>query len=154
MLDKIDRRILTVLQEDASATVAEIAERSGISSTPIWRRIKRMEAEGIIARQVTLLDPGKIGLKLTGYVLIRISDHNGDWLSRFVAAVDAIPEIVEAHRMAGNIDYILKVVAPDIAGYDAIYKRLIAAIDMSDVSASFSMEVLKSTTHLPLDYAE
>ncbi len=153
-MDKIDRKILAVLQADASATVAQIAERSGISSTPIWRRIKRMEAEGIIASRVTLLDPARIGLDLTGYVLIRISDHNADWLRRFVAALEAIPEIVEAHRMAGNIDYILKVVAPDIAGYDAIYKRLIASIDMSDVSASFSMEVLKSTTQLPLDYAD
>ena len=153
-MDKIDRKILTVLQEDSSATVAQIAERAGISSTPIWRRIKRLEADGIIASRVTLLDPQKIGLKLTGYVLIRISDHNDDWLRRFMEAVDAIPEIVEAHRMAGNIDYILKVVAPDIGGYDAIYKRLIAAIDMSDVSASFSMEVLKSTTQLPLDYAD
>lgn len=151
-MDSIDRKILTVLQEDASATVAEIAERAGISSTPIWRRIKRMEADGLIDRRVTLLNPARLGLKLTGFVLIRISDHNAAWLERFVAAVNAIPEIVEAHRMAGNIDYILKVVAPDIAGYDAIYKRLIAAISMNDVSASFSMEVLKSTTQLPLDY--
>lgn len=152
-MDKIDRKILSVLQEDASATVADIAERAGISSTPIWRRIKKLEADGVIARRVTLLDPASIGLKLTGYVLIRITDHNDEWLERFVEAVNTIPEIVEAHRMAGNIDYILKVVAPDIAGYDAIYKRLIAEIDMSDVSASFSMEMVKSTTKLPLDYA-
>ena len=153
-MDRVDRKILEVLQEDASATVAEIAERAGISSTPIWRRIKRLESDGVIARRVTVLDPARLGLNLTGFVLIRINDHNEGWLEKFTHAIDSIPEIVEAHRMAGNIDYILKVVAPDIAGYDEIYKRLIKAIDMSDVSASFSMETLKSTTQLPLDYAD
>ena len=153
ILDKIDRKILQILQRDASATVAEIAERVGVSPTPVWRRIRKLEEAGIIANRVTILDPAKIGLGLVGFVLIRTSEHDKDWLETFARAVADIPEIVEVHRTTGDLDYVLKVVAPDIAGYDVIYKRLISMARMTDVSASFSMETLKLTTELPLGYA-
>lgn len=153
VLDGIDRRILKLLQEDAGLSVAEIAERAGISQTPVWRRIRRLEQSGVIKRRVTLLDAEAIGLGLTGFVLIRTSHHSDEWLEAFSKAVTAIPEIVEVHRTSGDVDYVLKVVAPDVKGYDAIYKRLIRQVTMNDVSASFSMETLKATSELPLDYA-
>ncbi len=152
-MDRIDKRLLTLIQEKASLTVAEISSRIGISSTPVWKRMKRLEETGVIRDRVALLDPRKIGLDLTGFVLIRTSDHSDKWLKDFATVVSAIPEIIEVHRMAGDVDYLLKVVAPDISGYDEIYKRLIDGVTLSDVSASFSMEVIKSTTALPLDYA-
>ncbi|WP_298468817.1 Lrp/AsnC family transcriptional regulator [uncultured Erythrobacter sp.] len=151
-MDSIDRKLLRLLQEDSSYTVAEISERIGISSTPVWKRIKRLEESGVIASRVVLLDSQKIGLGLTGFVLVRTNDHSEKWLQQFANVVESIPEIVEMHRMAGDVDYLLKVVAPDIGGYDVIYKRIIKLIDLQDVSASFSMEVVKSTTALPLDY--
>lgn len=152
-MDRIDKKLLALIQDTASLTVAEISERIGISSTPVWKRMKRLEETGVIRKRVALLDPHKIGLGLTGFVLIRTSDHSDGWLKAFSEVVSSIPEIIEVHRMAGDIDYLLKVVAPNIAGYDAIYKRLIEGVQLSDVSASFSMEVVKSTTTLPLDYA-
>jgi Lrp/AsnC family transcriptional regulator len=151
-MDDTDRRILKALQEDCSGSVAEIAERAGVSASPAWRRIKRLEEEGFIRGRVALLDQEKLNLGVTGFVLIRTSRHDQAWLERFAKAVCAIPEVVEVHRMTGEVDYLLKIVAPDIAGYDTIYKRLILAVELTDVSASFSMERLKSTTALPLDY--
>jgi Lrp/AsnC family transcriptional regulator len=153
-MDEIDRRILTALQDDCSGSVNEIAERAGVSASPCWRRIKRLEDEGYIRRRVALLDQDKLNLGVTGFVLIRTSRHDAAWLERFAAGVCRIPEVVEVHRMTGEVDYLLKIVAPDIAGYDAIYKRLIQVAELTDVSASFSMERLKSTTALPLDYAK
>ncbi len=152
-LDKIDRKILRLLQQDASLSAAEISERAGISQTPVWRRIRKLEESGVIKRRVTLLDEETIGLGLTGFVLIRTSDHSDEWLAAFSRAVADIPEIIEVHRTSGDVNYVLKVVAPDVKGYDAIYKRLIRQVVMNDVSASFSMEKLKATTELPLDYA-
>lgn len=153
-MDKIDRKILRILQQDASLTVAELSERAGISQTPVWRRVRKLEERGVIKRRVTLLDEQAIGLGLTGFVLIRTSNHSDEWLAAFSRAVADIPEIVEVHRTSGDVDYILKVVAPDVKGYDGIYKRLIRQVAMNDVSASFSMERLKATTELPLDYAD
>lgn len=153
-MDKIDRKILRILQQDASLSVAELSERAGISQTPVWRRIRKLEEAGIIDRRVTLLNQEAIGLGLTGFVLIRPSDHSDEWVEKFSRAVADIPEIVEVHRTSGDVDYVLKVVAPDVKGYDAIYKRLIRSVVMNDVSASFSMEKLKSTTELPLDYVD
>lgn len=153
-MDQIDRKILAILQNDAGASVADIADRAGISSTPAWRRIKRMEEAGIIDKKVTLLDPAAIGLGLTGFVMIRTSKHSEAWLETFAKAVAVIPEIVEVHRTSGDIDYVLKIVAPDIAGYDKIYKKLIGLVEMTNVSATFSMEQLKFTTELPLGYAD
>lgn len=151
-MDSIDRKILRILQKDASLSIAQISERVGISQTPAWRRIRKLESEGVIRRRVTLLDQEAIGLGLTGYVLVRTSDHTDEWVKAFSAALTEIPEIVEVHRTSGDVDYVLKIVAPDVKGYDAIYKRLIRSVKMTDVSASFSMETLKSTTELPLDH--
>ncbi len=152
-LDRIDREILTCLQRDATLPVAEIAERVGLSTTPCWRRIQRLERDGVIAGRVALLDPDKLHLGVTVFVHIRTAQHNAAWLEKFAAAVAAIPEVVELYRMSGDIDYLMRVVVPDIAGYDAIYQRLIAAVELSDVSSTFAMERIKHTTALPVDYA-
>ena len=151
-LDTIDRKILICLQRDATMPVAEIAERVGLSTTPCWRRIQRLEREGVIAGRVALLDPDKLNLGVTVFVHIRTAQHNAAWLEKFAAAVAAIPEIVELYRMSGDIDYLMRVVVPDIAGYDAIYQRLIATVELSDVSSTFAMERIKHTTALPVDY--
>lgn len=150
-LDAIDRRILRQLQRDATQSLVELADAAGISQTACWRRIKRLEQDGVIQRRVTLLSHQALGLGLIGFVMIRTSNHSDGWLEKFAAGVRAIPEIIEFHRMAGDVDYLLKIVAPDIAGYDAIYKKLIKVAELSDVSASFSMEQIKYTTELPLD---
>lgn len=152
-MDAIDLRILAALQRDASGSVSEVAERAGVSQTPAWKRIKRLEQAGVIRKRVVVLDADALNLKLIGYVQVRTSQHTDAWLKRFAAAIQKIPEVVECHRMAGDIDYLLKVVAPDMAGYDAIYKNLIRLAELSDVSASFSMEQIKHTTELPLSYA-
>ena len=152
-MDTIDRKILALLQDDAGITIGEIAERVGLSSTPLWKRIRKMEKSGVIRKKVTLIDQDAVGLKLTGFVSIRTSDHSDAWLAQFGEAVSTIPEIVEVYRMAGEVDYLLKIVAPDMAGYDRIYKRLIDKVKLSDVSASFSMEIVKETHVLPLDYS-
>ncbi len=152
-IDSIDRAILRELQADASRSVLEIAEAVGLSQTPCWRRIKRLEASGVIERRVALLCPEKLGFGLTVFVSVRTSRHDDDWLERFATAVRRIPEIVEIHRMSGDVDYLLKVMVRDIAEYDRIYKKLISMIDLSDVSSSFSMESIKRTTELPLPEA-
>ena len=152
-IDAIDRKILTCLQRDATLPVAEIAERVGLSTTPCWRRIQRLERDGVIAGRVALLDPDKLNLGVTVFVHIRTAQHNAAWLEKFAAAVAAIPEIVELYRMSGDIEFLMRVVVPDIAGYDAIYQRLIAAVELSDVSSTFAMERIKHTTALPVDYA-
>lgn len=150
-LDEIDRKILRALQRDAGLAIERVAEEAGLTKTPCWRRIKRLEAEGVIARRVALLDPRRLGLGVTVYVSVRAGRHEPAWLERFARAVAAIPEIVEAYRMSGETDYLLRVVAPDIAGYDRVYKRLIASVDLADVSSAFAMEELKRTTELPLE---
>src|SRR6188768_2236796 len=122
-LDAIDRKILTVLQEDASLSVAEIGDRVGLSSTPCWKRIQRLEADGVIQRRVALVDQDKIGLGITVFVSIETGDHSQDWLSKFADMVGAMPEVMEFYRMAGDVDYMLRVVVPDIQGYDTFYKK-------------------------------
>lgn len=153
MLDRRDLRILEILQRDALTPLTEVAERVGLSTTPCWRRIQRLEQAGVIRTRVALLDPAALNVSVTVFVAIRTSHHSADWVRQFRRALDAIPEIVEAYRMSGEIDYLLRVVVPDIAGYDAVYKRLIANIELADVTSSFSMEELKHTTALPLDHA-
>ena len=153
ILDEVDKRILAALQANAEGSVAEIAERAGVSQTPCWKRIRKLKDAGVIRRRVALIDGEAVGLPLVGFVQIRADHHSDAWLKKFAAGVKKIPEVVECHRMTGNIDYLLKIVAPSMAGYDAIYKRLIKIADMSDVNVSFSMERLKETTELPLDYA-
>jgi Lrp/AsnC family transcriptional regulator len=153
-LDSLDVKILEVLQRDADQQVAQIAQQVGLSTTPCWRRIQRMKEAGVITRQVVLVDAQKINVGVTVFVSVRTSTHTQDWFERFRATVQAIPEVVEFYRMSGDVDYLLRVVVPDIAAYDAVYKRLIAGTSLHDVSSSFAMEELKLTTALPLGYVK
>ena len=149
-MDAIDRKILSVLQEDASLSVAEIGHRVGLSSTPCWKRIQRLEADGVIRKRVALVDAEKIGLGITVFVSVVTGDHSQEWLLRFAQLVGAMPEVMEFYRMAGDVDYMLRVVVPDIQGYDAFYKKLIGAIPLKNVTSRFAMEKIKSTTTLPI----
>src|ERR1700755_1150726 len=149
-MDAIDRKILGVLQEDSSLSVAEVGSRVGLSSTPCWKRIQKLEAEGVIQRRVAVVDPDKIGLGVSVFVAIETGDHSEEWLKRFADVVGAMPEVMEFYRMAGDVDYMLRVVVPDIAGYDAFYKKLIATVPLKNVTSRFAMEKIKSTTMLPL----
>ena len=151
-LDAIDRKILEILQQDAGLQVAELASRVGLSQTPCWRRVQRLKEAGVITRHVMLLDPHKVNVGVTVFVAVRTSTHTQEWFERFRATIEAIPEVVEFYRMSGEIDYLLRVVVPDIAAYDAVYKRLIAGTQLFDVSSSFAMEQIKFTTALPLSY--
>ena len=150
-MDRIDRKLLALLQADSTLSIAAMADQVGLSQTPCWKRIQRMEADGTIERRVALLSPEKLGLGLTVFVSIEAGDHSPEWLARFAQAVAGFPEVVEVHRMAGDIDYMLRVVTRDIPAYDRFYKRLIAAVPIKNVSSRFSMERVKSTTELPLD---
>lgn len=149
-LDAIDRKILTVLQDDASLSVAEIGDRVGLSSTPCWKRIQRMEAEGIITRRVALVDQNKIGLGITVFVSVESGDHSEAWLKTFADAVSAMPEVMEFYRMAGDVDYMLRVVVADMQSYDIFYKKLISAVALKNVTSRFAMEKIKSVTALPV----
>jgi Lrp/AsnC family transcriptional regulator len=149
-MDAIDRKILAVVQQDASLSVAEIGQRVGLSSTPCWKRLQRLEADGVIIRRVAIIDPEKVGLGITVYVSIETGDHSQEWLTRFAELVGAMPEVMEFYRMAGDVDYMLRVVVADIAGYDAFYKRLIATVPLKNVTSRFAMERIKSTTALPI----
>lgn len=151
-MDKCDRKILELLQQDGSLTVAEIADRVGLSKAPCWRRIQRLQESGVIQRTVTLLDARAVNVGTTVFVMLKTAHHDAGWFDRFVKAVRDIPEVMEIHRMSGEVDYLMRVVVPDIDAYDQVYKKLISAVDFKDVSASFSLEVLKSTTALPLNY--
>ena len=152
-LDEIDRKILNLLQADATIPVAAIAERVGLSATPCWRRIQKLEEAGVIRARVALLDPEKLNVGVTVMVAVRTSQHDLGWLEKFAAAVQDFPEVVEFYRMSGDVDYLLRIVVPDIAAYDAVYKRLIARVPLSDVSSAFAMETIKYTTALPVTYA-
>jgi Lrp/AsnC family transcriptional regulator len=149
-MDAIDRKILNVLQQDASLSVAEIGQRVGLSSTPCWKRIQKLEAEGVITKRVALVDQSKVGLGINVVVSIETGDHSQEWLGRFAQTVSAMPEVLDFFRMAGDVDYLLRVVVPDMAAYDAFYKRLIAAIPLKNVTSRFAMEKIKSTTALPI----
>jgi Lrp/AsnC family transcriptional regulator len=149
-MDVTDRKILTLLQGDASLSVAEIGSRVGLSSTPCWKRIQRLEADGVIQRRVALVDQDKIGLGITVFVSIETGDHSQDWLSKFADMVGAMPEVMEFYRMAGDVDYMLRVVVPDIQGYDTFYKKLIGSVALKNVTSRFAMEKIKSTTALPI----
>ena len=152
-MDDRDRRILALLQQDASMPIAEIAKQVGLSSTPCWQRIRNLEAAGIIRSRVALLDEEKIGVGVTAFVSVRTGRHAADWLQQFTEAVRGIDEIVEVYRMSGETDYLLKIVVPSIAAYDAVYQRLIKKIDFADVTSGFALEQIKRTTALPLNYA-
>ncbi len=151
-MDSIDKAILAQLQHDSGGPVSEIAESVGLSPTPCWRRIKKLEEEGVIARRAALIDPAAVNLNLTAFVAVKTAQHSEKWLRDFSEAVRRIPEVVELHRMSGDTDYLMKLVCPDMAQFDRIYKQLISIAEFSDVSSTFSMERLKHTTELPLDY--
>lgn len=153
-MDKKDLQLLALLQQDAATPLAQLAQAVNLSTTPCWRRVQKLHEDGVIRKQVALCDAARLNLPVTVFVSIRTSQHSDAWAKRFVQATRDIPEIMEIYRMSGDIDYLLKVVVPDIAGYDRVYKRLIKAVDLQDVSSSFAMEVLKSTTALPLDYVD
>ena len=152
-MDNKDKRILELLQQDAMLTAAEIAEQVGLTTTPCWRRIQKLEERGYITRRVALLDRQKLNVGTTVFVAVRTSRHSDDWLKRFAAAVRNMPEVVEAHRLSGDTDYLLRIVVPDINEYDRVYQKLIRELDFLDVSSSFSMEELKSTTAIPVEHA-
>jgi Lrp/AsnC family transcriptional regulator len=149
-MDAIDRKILAVLQDNASLSVAEIGSRVGLSSTPCWKRIQRLEADGVIQKRVAIIDQDSIGLGISVFVSIETGDHSQDWLDKFAKTVTAMPEVMEFYRMAGDVDYMLRVVVPDIAGYDGFYKRLISTVALKNVTSRFAMEKIKSTTALPI----
>jgi Lrp/AsnC family transcriptional regulator len=153
MLDAFDRKILDLLQRDASLSVAEIADKVGLSTTPCWRRIRNLEDAGVIRGRVAVLDPVSLNVGVTVFVGVKAGRHAADWLQTFAAAVQDIEEVTEVYRLSGEIDYLLKIVVPDIAAYDDVYKRLIKKTDFADVSSFFSMEEIKSTNVLPLKYA-
>ncbi len=153
MIDRMDRKILDILQRDCTLPVAEIGKQVRLSTTPCWRRIQKLEELGVIQRRVALLDPKKVNVGVTVFVSITTSHHTQEWLERFHEALKDFPEVVEFYRMSGQVDYLLRVVVPDIERYDQFYKKLISRIELSDVSSAFAMEQIKYTTALPLDYA-
>jgi Lrp/AsnC family transcriptional regulator len=152
-LDDKDRKILDLLQTDALTPVAELANQVGLSTTPCWRRIQKLEEDGFIRKRVALLDRAKLNVGVTVFVSVKATRHSANWLDEFRAILDSVPEVVEAYRLSGDIDYLLKIVVPSIAAYDAVYKRLIELVEFADVSSSFAMEDMKFTTALPLKYS-
>jgi len=150
--DRIDRRILDALQHDAALSNADLADQVGLSANACWRRTRRLEEQGIIRKKVALLSQDKLNLKVTVFVGIKTNEHNDEWLQRFASGVKAIPEVVEFYRMSGDTDYMLKIVAEDIDDYDRVYKKLISVVHLHDVSSSFAMERIKSSTALPLSH--
>ena len=152
-MDAIDRKILAVLQDNAALSVAEIGARVGLSSTPCWKRIQRLEADGVILKRVALVDQERVGLPISVFVSIETGDHSQDWLDRFAKTVTAMPEVMEFYRMAGDVDYMLRVVVADMQAYDIFYKKLISAVPLKNVTSRFAMEKIKSVTALPVPAA-
>ncbi len=151
-MDDLDRKIVELLQDDATLSVREIGEAVGLSATPCWRRIRNLEERGVLTKRVTLVDPAKINLGVSALVFIRTNEHNKVWLQKFVDGVSDIPEIIEAYRTSGEVDYVLKVLVPDLAAFDDFYKRLIDKVELYDVRSTFILEAVKHSTSLPLDY--
>ncbi|NCF74799.1 MAG: winged helix-turn-helix transcriptional regulator [Gammaproteobacteria bacterium] len=151
-MDRKDKLILAALQDDATQTVGELAEKVSLSKSACWRRIQILEEAGIIGARVTLLKQEKLGLDLTVYSAIRTHEHTADWFSGFYKMVSSMPNVMEVHRLSGDIDYLMRSVVPDMRSYDEMYKEMIASVDLYDVSSSFSMEKIKYTTALPLDH--
>ena len=151
-MDKLDAKILDLLQGDGNLSAAEIADRIGLSKAPCWRRIQKLQDEGIIRGTVALLDARALNVGTTVFVTIKTGNHSEAWFERFARIVREIPEVTEIHRMSGDVDYLIRIVVPDIDAYDVVYKRLISAVEFQDVSASFALETIKSTTALPLCY--
>jgi len=152
LMDKLDRKILDLLQKNGTLTAAEIADRVGLSKAPCWRRIKKLQEEGVIKQTVALLDARSLNVGTTVFVTLKTANHSEEWFEKFVCVVRDIPEVTEIHRMSGDVDYLTRIVVPDIDAYDVVYKRLISAVQFLDVSASFTLETIKYTTALPLSY--
>src|ERR1700736_3059816 len=151
-MDKLDAKILELLQGNGGLSAAEIADRVGLSKAPCWRRIRKLQQDGIIRQTVALLDAHSLNVGTTVFVTLKTGNHSEAWFDKFVRAVRDIPEVTEIHRMSGDVDYLMRIVVPDIDAYDVVYKRLIASVEFQDVSASFALETIKSTTALPLCY--
>lgn len=149
-IDSVDRKILSYLQQDAGMTIKDIAEKVHLSPTPCWKRIQRLEENGVIRARVALLDPHKVGAGVTVFIAVRTNQHNIEWSEKFAREMQTIPEIMEIYRMSGEVDYLLRVVVPDIAAFDRIYKTIIGRIALSDVTSMFAMEQMKYTTALPI----
>ncbi len=150
-LDLIDRKIVAELMRDATLPVAQIADRVGLSQTPCWKRIQKLEAAGVLTGRVALADPGKLGFGLTVFVGIEAPDHGAEWRESFAKAVGGLPEVMEAYRMAGEMDYLLRVAVQDMAAFDRFYKRLTDAVAIKNVTSHFAMERMKFTTAYPID---
>ena len=153
-MDAVDRKILALLQEDAGLSIEKIGEKVHLSSTPCWKRIRRLEKDGVIQKRVALLDAEKVGAGVTVFVAIKTNQHNREWLDHFANSVEDMPEILDFYRMSGEIDYLLRVVVSDIAAFDSFYQRLISRVPLSDVTSSFAMEKIKHTTALPIATTE
>ena len=153
MLDEMDIKILKILQQDCTRPVAEIGKEVGLSTTPCWRRVQKLEEAGIIRRRVAILDAQQVNAGVTVFVSIKTDQHSHNWLEKFHSVVTDFPEVVEFYRMSGDVDYLLRVAVPDIAAYDGFYKKLIARIEIAKVSSAFAMEQIKYTTALPLQFA-
>lgn len=151
-MDKKDKAILEALQQDATRTVSDLAAEIGLSKSACWRRIQNLEASGIIGARVTLLNQQALGLNLTVYAAVKTHEHTKAWFDQFHAVTTAMPNVMEVHRMSGDVDYLIRAVVPDMQRYDEMYKEMISRINLFDVSSSFSMETIKYTTALPLDY--
>jgi Lrp/AsnC family transcriptional regulator len=149
-MDEIDRQLLELLQQDATQSIAQMAERVGLSATPCWKRIQKLETRGVITRRVAVVDPESVGVGLSVLTSVEAGEHTPEWLERFSAGVAAMPEVMEVYRMAGDVDYMLRVAVADMAEYDAFYKRLIAIAPMKNVTSRFAMERIKHTTAYPL----
>ncbi len=149
-MDEIDRKLFEILQDDTTLSIAQMAERVGLSPTPCWKRIQKLETTGVITRRIAVVDPDRIGVGLSVFVAVQAGEHSPEWLQHFSAGVAAMPEVMEVYRMAGDIDYLLRVAVADMAEYDAFYKRLIAVAPMKNVNSRFAMERMKHTTAYPL----
>ena len=149
-MDAVDKKILVILQQDSAQPVADIARKVGLSLTPCWRRIQKLEEEGIIRSRVALLNAKRVGLGMSVFVAIKITEHSSDWLNKFATKISEYEEVVEFYRMSGDVDYLLRVVVKNMAAYDTFYKKLISEVPLKDVSSSFAMEEIKYSTALPI----
>ena len=153
VLNDIDKKILSVLQENADLPISELSKKVNLSATPCWARINKLYKQGFITKKVAVVDRLKLNLNVVAFVQVKTSNHNMEWARKFVKVISDIPEVIEFYRLSGSIDYLLKVLVPSIEKYDEFYKKLTDKVDLTDVSSSFSMEEIKQTSSLPLDYA-
>ena len=150
-MDKTDKKILTLLQHDSSQPLSDVARKVGLSVTPCWRRIQKLEEDGIIRGRVVLLDAERLGLGMSVFVTLKITEHSSEWLSKFAVKISRYDEVLEFYRMSGDVDYMLRVVVKNMAAYDAFYKKLISDVPLKDVTSSFAMEEIKYSTSLPIN---